>query len=221
MSAVPSIRAFGDAGLLVTLDRDVSVRAARRARDLARSVEDLRAHDPRWGVAVAAAASVLVPFDPLALDRTEAAHALETLAAAVPPHPPAAADARTIVIPVSYGGDAGPDLADVAAESGLAERDVIDLHAGTEYEVLFLGFAPGFGYLGEVPAPIAVPRLATPRTRVPAGSVGIAGRVTGAYPAASPGGWRIVGRTDVRFFDPVTDPPALLRPGDRVRFDPT
>ena len=126
-----------------------------------------------------------------------------------------------IEIPVQYGGDAGPDLADVAALAELSTSDVVDLHRGAEYRVFFLGFAPGFAYLGPLPEPIATPRLATPRERVPAGSVGIAGAQTAVYPFAMPGGWRIIGRTDAPMWDLTRDSPSLLRPGDRVRFVPT
>ena len=108
----------------------------------------------------------------------------------------------------------------MAAETGLRPADVVELHAGTTYEVLFLGFAPGFAYRGEVHARLVVPRLATPRVRVPAGSVAIAGPMTAVYPQASPGGWRILGLTEAVMFDPRAAPPARLRPGDRVRFVP-
>jgi inhibitor of KinA len=125
---------------------------------------------------------------------------------------------RLISVPVFYGGRNGPDLEEVATFAGLTPRDAIRLHSGTEYRVYFLGFAPGFPYLGTVPEPIAMPRLATPRARVPAGSVGIAGGQTGIYPDDSPGGWRIIGRTPLRLYDAERQPPFLFRPGDRVRF---
>jgi 5-oxoprolinase (ATP-hydrolysing) subunit B len=127
---------------------------------------------------------------------------------------------REIVIPVAYGGSAGPDLAEVAARTGLGEDEVVRLHSSVDYRVLVVGFAPGFAYLGPLPDRLELPRRAEPRVRVPAGSVAIAGRQTGVYPLATPGGWHIVGRTDVRLWDPSADPPALLRPGDRVRFVP-
>ena len=129
-------------------------------------------------------------------------------ATADPPH-----DAPLHELAVRYGGDDGPDLASVAEEVGLSPAGVIELHAATTYEVLFLGFAPGFAYLGELAPPLVVPRLATPRPRVPAGSVAIAGPMTAVYPHASPGGWRLLGRTDARLFDPAATPPARLRPG--------
>jgi KipI family sensor histidine kinase inhibitor len=104
--------------------------------------------------------------------------------------------------------------------AGLDEEAVVNLHSGGDYVVFMLGFMPGFPYLGGLPASIATPRLATPRTLVPAGSVGIAGAQTGIYPNASPGGWRLIGRTPVRLFDPRRSPPALLEAGEHVRFVP-
>jgi len=126
---------------------------------------------------------------------------------------------RLITVPVFYGGDHGPDLDDVARFAGMTACDVIRLHTGADYRVYFLGFAPGFPYLGTVPDAIAMPRLPTPRARVAAGSVGIAGRQTGIYPQDSPGGWRIIGRTSRRLYEPHRRPPFLFAPGDRVRFE--
>jgi inhibitor of KinA len=125
---------------------------------------------------------------------------------------------RTVEIPVCYGGEWGPDLDDVARHHGLAADEVVRLHTGGDYRVYLLGFAPGFPYLGGLPERIATPRRATPRTRVPARSVGIGGGQTGIYPMESPGGWHLIGRTPLRLFAPEREPPALLRMGDRVRF---
>ena len=123
-------------------------------------------------------------------------------------------------IAVRYGGEHGPDLGAVAAHAGLDPRDVIALHTAPEYRVAMLGFAPGFPYLFGLDPRIAMPRLATPRARVEAGSVGIGGAQAGIYPHAGPGGWRIIGRAEALLFDPARDPPSLLAPGDRVRFVP-
>ncbi len=125
---------------------------------------------------------------------------------------------RQVTVPVHYGGRHGPDLAAVAAHTGLSEREVVAAHAGAEYQVYFLGFQPGFAYMGGLPACLATPRRAEPRLAVPAGSVGIGGTQTGIYPAASPGGWQIIGRTALKLFDPGRDPPSLLLPGDSVSF---
>ncbi len=123
-------------------------------------------------------------------------------------------------IEVEYGGEAGADLAEVARLRGLPEADVVEIHGAAFYTVGFLGFMPGFAYLLGLPPALATPRLATPRARVPGGSVAIGGEFTGIYPRATPGGWRIIGRTEVDLFDPHCDPPALLAPGDQVRFVP-
>jgi inhibitor of KinA len=114
----------------------------------------------------------------------------------------------------------GPDLQTVASSTGLEPSDVIDLHSGREYLVYCVGFAPGFTYCGALPERLALPRLATPRTRVPAGSVGIAGRQTGIYAVESPGGWNLIGRTTLSLFDPLGDIPVRFKPGDRIRFVP-
>ncbi|WP_255990143.1 5-oxoprolinase subunit PxpB [Chitinolyticbacter albus] len=127
-------------------------------------------------------------------------------------------EGRVIEIPVRYGGEQGPDLAVVAALLDLAESEVIERHTAAEYVVYCLGFLPGFAYLGGLDARIAVPRRAEPRRRVPAGSVGIAGNQTGVYPLASPGGWQLIGRSDIQLFDPYRETPVLLAPGDTVRF---
>lgn len=125
---------------------------------------------------------------------------------------------RVIEIPVHYGGEHGPDLYAVAAQAGLSPDDVVALHAAGDYSVAMLGFAPGFPYLLGLDARLATPRLDTPRAQVPAGSVGIGGAQTGIYPRSGPGGWRLIGRTTTTLFDATRDPPAVLSPGDRVRF---
>ena len=127
---------------------------------------------------------------------------------------------RRVEIPVRYGGEEGPDLAEVAALHGMAEAEIVALHSGAEYRVHLLGFAPGFPYLGGLHPRLHTPRRPSPRTTVPAGSVGIGGAQTGVYPVESPGGWRLIGRTPLRLFDARRDPAALLRAGDRVRFRP-
>jgi KipI family sensor histidine kinase inhibitor len=123
---------------------------------------------------------------------------------------------REVRIPVRYDG---PDLALAADTAGLSVPDLVELHSGAEYTVAFTGFAPGFGYLVGLPDALVQARLDHPRTSVPAGSVAIAGEFTGVYPRSSPGGWRLLGRTELELFDPNREPPALLVPGDRVRFE--
>ncbi|KFC03291.1 allophanate hydrolase 2 subunit 1 [Trabulsiella guamensis ATCC 49490] len=129
-------------------------------------------------------------------------------------------DSRYVEIPVVYGGEAGPDLGVVSRHAGLTEKQVVELHASVEYVVWFLGFQPGFPYLGGLPESLITPRRAEPRLSVPAGTVGIGGAQTGIYPLDTPGGWQLIGHTALRLFDPVRAEPALLRPGDVVRFIP-
>ena len=133
----------------------------------------------------------------------------------------AVAQGRLHEIPVRYGGEHGPDLDAVAEHAGLRPRDVIELHAEAEYRVAMLGFAPGFPYLLGLNPRLEMPRLSTPRQRVEAGSVGIGGAQAGIYPRPGPGGWRIIGRSEVVLFDPARASPSLLAPGDRLRFVPT
>jgi KipI family sensor histidine kinase inhibitor len=127
---------------------------------------------------------------------------------------------RVIEIPVQYGGESGPDLESVARHTHCSAAEVIALHSGREYLVYMLGFTPGFCYLGGMDERLETPRLAEPRTHIPAGSVGIAGKQTGVYPINSPGGWQIIGRTPLHLFDPHRDPPVLVQAGDMVRFVP-
>jgi KipI family sensor histidine kinase inhibitor len=125
---------------------------------------------------------------------------------------------RQVEIPVCYGGEFGPDLGDVAALHGMTREHVIELHTSATYLVYFLGFVPGFAYLGELPQELVTPRLATPRKKVPVGSVGIAGNQTGVYPFETPGGWRLLGRTPLAMFRTDRDGLSFLSIGDRVRF---
>jgi inhibitor of KinA len=160
--------------------------------------------------------SVAVYFDPLHTDSEVLTACLEREAAR--PRPAASAAQPAVRIPVCYGGDLGPDLAAVAAFAGLPEPEVVRLHAAESYRVFMLGFVPGFAYLGSVDQRIAMPRHATPRVRVPPGSVGIAGAQTGVYSAETPGGWQLIGRTPVKPFDPARAQPFLLKAGDAVEF---
>jgi len=201
-----------DRSLLVVFDDRITLAAHRdvlRLTPLLRRVPGVTNVHPAY-------ASILIDFDPLAIrhsgvERAAAELFAEAAAAPVP-------EPRLVEIPVVYGGEYGPDLEGVAALTGHTPDEVVAIHSGAEYLVYFLGFSPGFPYLGGMPESIAAPRLETPRRRVPAGSVAIGGRQTGVYPMASPGGWRIIGRTPLRLFDLAADPPVLLQMGDRVRF---
>ena len=159
--------------------------------------------------------NLTVIFDPLEADPDELSARLEAAwdgAGAAP------AEGREVEIPVQYGGEYGPDLKAVADHTGLTVKEVVERHAGGHYVVFFLGFQPGFAYMGGLEEVLHTPRRGEPRLEVPAGSVGIGGAQTGIYPATSPGGWQLIGRTAQKLFDPSRNPPTLLQPGDRVRF---
>ncbi len=162
--------------------------------------------------------SLLVKFDVLKLRHEEVEGILRGYLARLDevklPEP------RLVEIPVCYGGEFGPDLAEVSALCGMTTAQVIEVHSSVEYLVYFLGFVPGFAYLGEVPKELVTPRLAAPRRRVAAGSVGIAANHTGVYPFATPGGWRLIGRTPVKMFRADRKELSLVTIGDRVRFTP-
>lgn len=130
------------------------------------------------------------------------------------------AEPRQVDIPVVYGGAGGPDLAEVARAADLTSQQVVELHSSADYVVYFIGFQPGFPYLGGLDERLHTPRRAEPRLVVPGGSVGIGGSQTGIYPLAAPGGWQLIGHTPLSLFDPQQQPPTLLRPGDSVRFVP-
>ena len=212
--APPKLMHASDHSLLVTFADEISPAVHSRVRHAFAGL----AGPPLAGVTNLhpAYASLLVSYDPGAVDREELrALVAERIEAGEHVELP---DARVVEIPVVYGGDAGPDLAAVADHCRLAEHEVVRQHAAGAYLVHFLGFSPGFPYLGGMPPAIAVPRRATPRTLVPAGSVAIAGDQTGVYPLASPGGWNLIGRTPLALFDARRTPPALLAIGDRVNF---
>ena len=202
----------GDSALLLELDEVINVSVNAQAIAVAGAVR--RAGLPGIRDVVSTYRSVAVHFDPLTVDietiRDTLTRAADT--------PPVLAEGKTVVIPVQYGGDMGPDLHAVAAFAGVSPDEVVARHAGARYRVFMLGFLPGFSYMGTVDETIAMPRHATPRVKVPAGSVGIAGRQTGVYPRESPGGWQLIGRTPVSLFNPNRVPAALVAPGDTVRF---
>ncbi len=212
------IEPLGDSAVLVRLGEAIDERALRLVLSACARLEA----EPIAGVreVVPAFNTLAVHYDPARVGDAEPYATVVSLLERrlteleAMPLPPA----RLVEIPVVYGGAAGPDLSVVAAHAGMSPDDVARTHAAGKYLVHMIGFAPGFPYLGGLDPRLACPRRATPRTAVPAGSVGIGGRQTGIYPLASPGGWQIIGRTPLVLFDPAREPPALLRPGDRVRF---
>ena len=162
--------------------------------------------------------SLLVVFDPVEQDHTQLERLLKGYLDRLDEVP--LPEPRTVEIPVRYGGEDGPDLNDVAAMHGMTPEFVVEMHASGSYVVYFLGFVPGFAYLGGLAGELATPRLQTPRKRVPHGSVAIGGNHTGIYPFDTPGGWRLIGKTPINIFDPNRPEMSILRMGDLVRFRP-
>lgn len=215
---LPSFEPLADDALLVRFGEVID--AAHNARALEAS-RLLRQRNPSWlRDAVPAYASLAVFFDCDRIDHPDphafVATALHTILQQA--ETASMATARVIDVPVCYELEMAPDLAEAANELGIGPDELIHRHSSASYTVAMIGFAPGFPYLLGLPDSLALPRLAAPRTRVPAGSVAIGGNQTGIYPRESPGGWRLLGRTPLVLFDAARAPPALLAPGDRVRF---
>lgn len=162
--------------------------------------------------------AVTIHFDPMVLDAEMLVDSIEKILDGRGGE--AQAEGETVVIPVVYGGEYGPDIDNVCQHTGLSREEVIARHSGREYLIYMLGFTPGFPYMGGMDESIATPRLKTPRTAIPAGSVGIAGAQTGVYPIRSPGGWQLIGRTPLKLFDMDRADPFLLRAGQKVVFRP-
>lgn len=211
MTAFPRLVPSGEAALLVEFEPRISPSLNQRVHALA---TQLAAQKPR-GVQeiIPAYRSLLIHYNPLETNLENVSAAVNESWPQIEHLPPPAA--RRVEIPVQYTGE---DLEFVAAYAQLSVPEVVARHTAVEYRVYLMGFTPGFAYLGEVDARIAAPRLEKPRTRVPAGAVGIAGQQTGIYPIESPGGWRILGHTPLKMFDLNRAEPFLLAPGDGVQF---
>lgn len=211
----PLYRTMGDRSLLVELGEEISPATNALVQNLMQRLES--ATIPGIRELAPAYRSLLVTYDPLVISSAElrsriTAVAGDTRRLSVPA-------SKLVTVPVVYGGVGGPDLESVATHLRIDAEEIIRLHTGTVYRVYMIGFMPGFPYMGELPAALAMPRRRTPRTRVPKGSVGIAQRQTGIYPVDSPGGWQIIGWTPIELFDPHRRPPSLLEMGDTVKFE--
>jgi inhibitor of KinA len=213
----PLLQPASDRSLIVRFGREITIQNNQEVRRLLRLLEcepitGIRNLNPAY-------CSLLITFDALKLthDRLETVlrSYLSRLGGVHLPEP------QQFEIPVCYGGEFGPDLNEIAAHHGISPAQAIELHTSVTYTVYFLGFVPGFAYLGELPEALRTPRLARPRRRVPAGSVGIAGTQTGVYPFAVPGGWRLIGQTRTQMFRKGEGSMSLLSIGDRVRFTAT
>ena len=223
MRDTPKIFPLGDGALTVDFGNEIALDLNDRAISLASQLND-ESFDG-FVEAVPAYSSVAVFYDLVSVRRSypqfeTAFDAVRGIVEAALERPHQASDTRLrqVEIPVDFSGAAALDLDIVAAHADMSPTDVVELFTAGTYRVYMLGFLPGFAYMGEVDERIAVPRKDSPRKKVPKGSVGIAGRQTGVYPLESPGGWQIIGRTDLAMYTPEGDSPCLLRPGDEVRF---
>lgn len=214
MPVYPQLQVAGEAALIIYLADSPGAQVSARIQalegvlrqKLGASLEDL----------IPSYASLLVLFDVASTDHFHVARCVRDALSDLPEVP--AREGRIVEIPVYYAPESGEDIVALGERSGLGWEGVAEVHAKGEYRVYAIGFAPGFAYLGEVDERIAAPRLATPRTFVPRGAVAIADRQTAVYPAASPGGWNLIGRSPLRMFDPAAAEPMPVRVGDRVRF---
>lgn len=218
MALYPEIifRLMGDRGLLLEFGDEISLKINQKVRrmNLALKREKIE------GVieTVPTYRSLLIVYNPLILSFENLKRRVKEIESALEeidlPKP------NLTRIPVVYGGLYGPDLEEVAHHCGITPEEVIRLHCSVTYHIYMVGFMPGFPYMGELPDALVTPRLKTPRLSVPAGSVGIAQKQTGIYPMESPGGWRLIGKTPLKMFDPNKQPPSLLQMGDLVEFYP-
>ncbi|MEH6569349.1 MAG: 5-oxoprolinase subunit PxpB [Halioglobus sp.] len=209
------LHSAGENSLILYLGNNTSPEVSARVQNAASVIARLLGED--LIDLVPSYASLLIIYDPFRTDHMKVSQqihaALETQTAT------AIEEGRTVVLPVYYSAESGDDLEALAKNANLSTQQVIDLHTDGDYRVYAIGFAPGFAYLGEVDERIAAPRLATPRQKVPRGAVAIADRQTAVYPAASPGGWNLIGRCPTRMFNPEATPTMPVRVGDRVKFE--
>jgi KipI family sensor histidine kinase inhibitor len=208
---------FGDSALLVEFGDVISLEVNGKVIALNEAILKAQIH----GIEelIPTYRSLLVHYNLLKITYDQLVFRIKEIEKTLKETPPRKEGGK-VSIPIVYGGEYGPDLAYIARYHGLDEEQVVRLHSEREYRVYMIGFVAGFPYLGEVPDEIATPRLDTPRLKVPAGSVGIAEKQTGIYPCEAPGGWRIIGRTPIKLFNPLQQPPTLLEAGNTVKFKP-
>ncbi|HEV3310405.1 MAG TPA: 5-oxoprolinase subunit PxpB [Chloroflexota bacterium] len=212
-----TVKPAGDAAVMVELGDRIDPELNRLVHRLADTVAERLERLGRVEV-VPAYASFLVSFNPRQITHDDVERAVHGLD--LDQGQPSVGSTSRFILPVSYGGQFGPDLDEVARRTGLTADEVIERHAGRDYPIFCIGFAPGFPFLGGLDPALHTPRLENPRPLVPRGSVAIGGAQTGVYPTSTPGGWRIIGRTPLTLFDVERDPPIPYRPGDVIRFEP-
>ena len=214
MQAKPRIVPLGDSSVLVQLGEEIDLTVNQRVHMLARLVETSSL--PGVIETVPAYGTLLVQYDPFVLSFTQIKNILREKISQV--EGTASRKPRQVKVPVRYGGEYGVDLESVARHLQMRAEEVIRIHTQRTYTVYMMGFTPGFPYMGKLDDALVMPRLETPRTHVPAGTVAIAGLQTGIYPIASPGGWQLIGWTPLKLFDPTSETPFLFAPGEEVKF---
>lgn len=206
----------GDKGLVVEFGNEISEAVNKKVRNLYLAIHKSQIS----GIyeMIPTYRSLLIQYNPIEIEVNKLIEILVEIENSLDsidlPKP------RIIEIPTIYGGEFGEDLKFVSEHSGMSENEVIKIHSSVDYRIYMLGFSPGFPYLGGMSEKIETPRLKTPRTKIPAGSVGIAGKQTGIYPMESPGGWQLIGRTPLKLYDPKSETPIILQAGDYIRFVP-
>ena len=210
------VSAFGDRGLRLQFGETISPKTNQRIRSFSALLEQEKIHGILEWIPTYTALSIV--YDPYEISYAELEQYVMDLKEKMTRID--LPKAEVVHIPTCYGGDKGPDLAQVADHNGLTEEEVVKIHSGTNYLIYMMGFTPGFPYLGGMSKKIATPRLTAPRAKIAPGSVGIAGEQTGIYSMETPGGWQIIGRTPLKLYDPDRDPPILLKAGNYIKFHP-
>lgn len=204
----------GDCSLVMEFGNSISPEINARIRNMTKAIDESQT-DAIVEI-VPTYRSIQIIYDPLKIKYADLIKLLTEMENSITSD--SDSSIRIVEIPTVYGGEYGPDIEFVAEHNNLTVDEVIDIHTSSDYLLYMLGFTPGFGYLGGMDERIATPRLQVPRMKIPAGSAGIAGSQTGMYPIDSPGGWQLIGRTPIRLYDPLIEPPVLLNAGDYIRF---
>ncbi|MEW8972989.1 MAG: 5-oxoprolinase subunit PxpB [Tissierellaceae bacterium] len=206
----------GDKSLVMEFGNSISPEINTKIRSMVTAIDESEFHGIEE--VIPTYRSILIIYNPLIIDYQDIIDKLKKMETHL--NDTSNDKTRIIELPTVYGGEYGPDIEFVAKHNNLTVEEVIEIHSSIDYLLYMLGFTPGFGYLGGMSEKIETPRLQVPRTKIPAGSTGIAGKQTGIYPIDSPGGWQLIGRTPVKLYDPLAEPPVLLNAGDYIRFIP-
>lgn len=209
----PKILPVGDKAIVVEFGDEISVECNNKVLSLYKNITSNK--EPYIISSIPTYRSLLIKYDPLEISYPEL---IEEINEKLKQQKDLDIKPKVMEIPVKYGGDFGPDIEYVAKHNNISIDEVIKLHTKPLYRIYMIGFTMGFAYLGGMSSKVETPRLEKPRTKIPAGSVGIAGKQTGIYPVESPGGWRLIGKTPVKLYDPYREDPILVKPGNYIKF---